>query len=205
MASGFPNYIDRIASSKIATYDYTDLVSGLGYQDFYPVVSGDDAAETYHLTTNSSEVSFNADVIASGAGGGSVEYNFNTSTFNQPRTVNGTAIFTGWLEGDGGTSTVTVTFVLYRVDSGSAEHQIGTTDVDIDAGIGSSGVYINVRFSCTETTIAIGETLRLSITISTDNLRGIIGSDPADNAGTWIDPATAGSTISKISIPFRIR
>lgn len=88
-----PNFFQNANEQRIASYDFTDLASGTGLERFYAatVISG---GLLYVLTPN--QIYSDAVVLSSGtltnistAAFVAQEYNFDSSEFNLPRTVNG--------------------------------------------------------------------------------------------------------------------
>jgi len=180
------------ASPAIATFSYVDLINGLGYETFYSTVSEDNAATSYLLvpiTDRSAEKT----VPSTGAG---TEYNFDSSVFNEPRTVKGTAYLS--VETHIAAGTLTLAVILYKVTAASAEVALSSTITE--TGDNATNTINFITLPLTETLIQSGEKLRLSITAtSSGGTDGIVGTDPAGRASGSLTDCT-----NKLSVPFKI-
>ena len=107
--------------SAIASFDNEDIVSGLGYVDFYIIESQTDSGLDYHLITRRDFS--NTEKITKSTSTSDLDY--DSSPFNSKRTINGVALISLAVVSTSGNSP-TYTVELYRVRSG-AETQIGST------------------------------------------------------------------------------
>lgn len=191
--------IPLLGSPATANYDYTDLASGLGFQTFYLTASLDDPSGgtfDYHLIT---ETLNSAKANENWANGESD--NFDSSTFNLPKTVKGTAFISGSIEGEAGSTPSTITFTLKKV-SGSTETTIGSaTYSDAD----TASAYFFRPITCTQTTINSGDFLRLTVSVAASGGSIYIGTSPTDQDGSDIIPSSSdATTITRIEVPFII-
>lgn len=177
----FNESLSKFATSvpSIASYDYTDLSSGLGYQTFYlfntysGLTASGNPSISYHIS--------DFDITALANMGDTTGQDFDSSTFNVARTIRGNAILTG----ESGSATAAYYKIeLYRVDASSGEHVIAASYRSQASGAANQPFTIIVP--CTETTIKVGEKLRATISVS--------------DAGGSIS-ATAGLTLR---MPFKI-
>ena len=176
--------------NTITSYDFTDIANGLGYENYYATQSFDTASGQLLIPTT--EKSADPQVRSSGAGS---EYNFDTSTFNLPRTVSGTAYLS--FETNIAAGTMRTDIILYKVDAANAETAISGTVTRTGTTTNAWHFY---DIPLTETIIKKGEKLRLSITLtSSTGTDGIMGTDPEGSTdGTLLN------TRNKLSIPFKI-
>lgn len=200
MAEVLPQNIPILTTNAIATYDYVDLSSGLGfinYKGFTTCLSG---ATAYNLGT-STVYSYTTTTTDTG---GDAVINFDTSPFNLPRTAKGTAyVSLGFGIVGGGTGNVQCQ--LQKVSAAGT-----VTDISAllsGAAIGGSGTSVGmwlVPLALTQTTIGVGDKLRLGITI-TGNGADLheFGHDPQGRSGVIVSGATV-TTALNCYVPFRI-
>ena len=117
-----PNFFVNTAEQRIASYEFTDIASGVGFTSFFGAVSTS-GSNLYILTPNQI-YSDRAMLISGGTTGITLstagfqliqEYNFDSSKFNLPRTMKGTVSATipwGSRGQAGATSTDTVKHVV---------------------------------------------------------------------------------------------
>ncbi len=191
--------------SEILSYDFTDIVSGLGYTNFYGLTCSVSGSTTYDLVL---QRAYSEIVETTRNTVGTTTCTFDSSTFNLPRYANGVAYLS--VQGfSGGTTTIQLQAQVQKVASD------GTTTTDISSNILSS-YYTNsyptlfLKIPMTGTQIKIGEKLRLIVglvQISGANYTGF-AHDPMNRDGeTYIKPSVAGqgatSTLN-FYMPFRI-
>ncbi len=207
----------------IETFDFNDIASGSGIEVFYGADSTDSTStKTYHLVTEQIE----------GKGGDvnrkegftnnlNTTINFDSSTFNLPRTINGipsVAIpVAAWDESATGEAiTITISSVkLIKVAVGGATTDLTTAinvGVIINEDPGGDGSIINVvpivlMTNVTNKLIKKGEKIRLAITINTGGVHGGIAHSPS-NKTIIIDPGSSdiawADTRLSLQVPFRI-
>lgn len=185
----------------IASYDFQDFFSGLGYKTFYLIksIDGDrliDFTESSHGTSTGGSV----EEVAASA---SEDHNYDTSTFNLPRVIDGVVYVAFVTKKDHGSSSSHVV-TLYHVDSSDNETSLATDTFTYTSD--QTIQYVLMELSVTNQRFGIGEKLRLSI--DTTNGAGgalIYGTDPDGRAGSGTTiTLAAGETISKVHVPFKI-
>ena len=113
----------RKSPEFVASFSFEDIVSGLGVITFFGIASQDSSAVDYHLITNK-EVFSQPVGSRFTASPSTVEYDFDSATFNLQRTAKGTAYISLCIGGAGSTATHKVLVRLFRVDSAGAETSI---------------------------------------------------------------------------------
>jgi len=214
----------------IASYDYTDIASGLGYSIFYGAnVSDGTASGSYIITPNT----FYSDKITTFDDMGvAVEKmfdgNFDTSSFNLPKDVKGDAIIQIPL--GIGRKTGQTGDIAYINASGSIVHYDGTTEISLgsfkstefsvnDAVKAYDYSVTSTKVNLTEQHFKVGDILRLKLEIWK---RGGVaggryfgfGHDPKNQpdpetlaaGGTIYDDTatTYGPTTMEVHVPFKI-
>mgnify|MGYP003132407151 CR=1 FL=1 len=186
----------------IASYDFQDIESGLGFKDFFAAITdltgGAEEILTDDITTYSGKISTNR------AATGTTSFTFDSSVFNLPRTVKGTAIFTCGIAGVNTASIVAVTARLQKWDGSTAT---SISSVITSSSFSATGAIpdkmVLLQLPLTQTIIKKGENLRLLVTFETNsNISADIGHDPRGRSEGSI--GTNAVSTMKISIPFRI-
>lgn len=209
--------IPRQGSNASANFDFRDLASGLGYEIYYGVATKSRIAVTstqvYQLLPTA-EI-WPTDVNISQTAVATTTFNFDTSVFNLPRTVRGTAIFNAAIvcdEADNQESQVTVQIKKVAID--------GVTVTNLSSAIvwdrsSTSSIGPNetenmlIYLDLTQTLIKKGEKLRLAVSLT------MISGSGTDTVKVYCDPQertiTVGgsaqtniSTQMKLLMPFRI-
>lgn len=184
----------------VASFDFNDLASGLSYQTFEGFMAKA-ASTTPGLTTNTFPSAV-VDTVQTNAGNQTLT--FDSSTFNATRTIKGTAYFSVGTQCDAGAGNGHIWAQVSKWD--------GTTQTDITASgaivlIGTAFETVLMGLDTTQTTIAAGEQLRLVVNIQNDVSAGTtvaIGHDPANGAGSIINPVSGASTAQmRLFMPFR--
>jgi len=191
--------------TAIASYNWEDLTSRLGYIDFLAVGTTSNNSGISYILTNQVISGGTTSIVNES---GSTELNFDTSVFNLPATIKGDCYIhvpSSIINDTATTQTETaiVTVVLYLVDAVGTETSLGTDFFSHSGslGIGSSS-YADILFKLpiASTHIKIGEKLRLSVTTNLTEGGG--------DSGLTFDPLDAGTTFQssqlKISVPFKI-
>lgn len=212
---GYKRKYTKSSEGAIASYDFTELVSGLGYERYYAVASDQEAlgTQTYMLTNNSSIYTDASSISTSQTSQAAKTLNFDSSAFRIPRIVDGTAFVNfAFVNNDADVTNVTFSAQLFKV------HSDGTTTtalssakvVDYDSNTPpGTALGANVKnnallfLALTRTKITIGEKIRLQIIIDLK--------DTGDNVTVYHDPLgrdflsdTNYSTQMKVDIPFEI-
>ena len=180
----------RKSSEAIITYDWVDIINGLGYQTFY-LATTYNTAISYILSPN--VVYSNDDSVKNDA---TATFAFNSSALTSSRTIKGTAIFDIWA-GAGGGGNWTCTGTLYYVRGGTPV-SLGTFTAEATAATGGNLAKMTT-IEVAETQLAIGDSLRLTITVGAGN---------DSSKSVWTNPAgvhvAAGSGTSSLHLPFKI-
>lgn len=201
-------YLDT-SENAIASYDFFDLSARTGYKSFYALVNN----EGKSLITSTLE-SNTFRTISTSNQAISHSYDF---TFNAPAIIKGDSYtsITYEIAGSGGTSTLSGTVMVKKVDVAGNETTIGnlvTTDT-LSTGAATESKRVSVTIPITKTHFSIGEKLRLACQYTT--FQGAVGSilriyhDPANRSSSGIpsnEENTSGqpSTQLKFDVPFVI-
>lgn len=177
------NIIPQLPSPSISTYDFTDIATGLGTEIFYlSSVNSTGPGVAYILIDTAIQGSADASVSSG------TYINFDSSSFNSPRTVKGTAYITGEAAA---ASSSTATFQIAHFD-GSTETIIGSETVT--ESLSGGGDYFAISFDLTETTFKVGDVLRVKMKTGGTTTVSI---DPLENSPNGVQSV-------KLYIPFRI-
>ncbi len=186
------------ANPTIATFSGEEIASGEQFVQFFIGMAEDDTGEDNIL----SSVQFFSSKIETVATNTVTTVDFDTSPFNLPRTVDGSALLQFGYRTSPGTGE-TIQARLKKWD-GSSETNI-TDNFTISPG--SAIVVGNFLMPCTETLIPAGEQLRLTM-IATGTGGGeftALGHDPQNRDGTKIVPSGTNDVITstRINVPFK--
>jgi len=184
-----PPRIPPVQEQAIATYSFTDLVSGLGYETFFIIQATDSGATRSILTPVSMTTVFgvSTDDGETTVNGATAETNFDTSVFNLPRTVKGNAYanfkFTNF---GGAANSFSVKFQVVHSD-------LSTDDISSEITSGNLGGITTdfrvIEIPLTQTRIKRGEKIRAIVKV-------IASSGVLTHFHSGAD--------SKLLIPFRI-
>ena len=209
MAEQLPQIIPKPIPSSIASYDNTDLASGLGYQNFYAVTTelAPSIAKVYLLVDDTSLYSNTTSTSTSTT----ATLNFDTSAFNIPRTAKGTAIVNFCVRN--AVASTTNCFFSAQIKKVASD---GTTLTNIssvftlyhDGTNGSSAMsaLTSENFMAfmplTQTIIKRDEKLRLTIILTDNDTETIaVYHDPTGLLSTG---STSISSQMKLKMPFRV-
>ena len=201
-----PTKIPEPPSAAVASFDYTDIASGLGYSTYYGFT---DTGGNYRLIDNTSVYSeTTGDEVQSG-GTPAITKTYTSSTFQLPRDIKGKAIINIPVKGQGTTGVVYASGALIHYDGDTAASAVigqGNGAAATGADVASEEVKYNcVSFDCTETHVKRGDAIKLKVDIwsTTDNWT-ITGHDPtnADYSPTAGNDLT--ETQLKIMVPFKL-
>ena len=184
-----PQKFRKTRDRAIASFNFTDIASGLGVQIFFATIGETSGGNTYHLLGTA--VTSKNDAADKRLLNGT-DVDFDTSPFNLPRTVKGTAFVSGSFKVDAGNN-ISCTATILKFD-GSTETTIGSTITSQTETSTSNERGVLLKIPLTETLIKKGELLRLTITVAT---AGGISGLHADPLGTEGQPL-------KLLIPFKI-
>jgi len=180
-------------SPILASYDWTELASGEGYEIFYPFY----ANPSHGISSN---VIYGP--LGSGlSSGGGQTFTFNSVAFNAPRTIKGLAIAScPWIKTDANSKTVTVTIKKVSDDITTlASITLNSITGNDTWGIAAGSATI------TETIMAVGDILRVEIVVPS---AVSISFDPVDRAWLeWGGSANINNSYgaTRIMIPFKIK
>lgn len=195
MAELVPQNIPILTTNAIASYDFIDLTSGLGFRIFYPGVAVDTGASRYGLLTQT----LFSRVLETTS---STTLDFDTSVFNAPGTIKGTAYLQVPFRADNANS-VLITAQIKKINVAAAVSNISsviTSDTFVGTPTTTSGVFL-LEIPLTQTTIGVGEKVRLEIvtTVAGGGTQGI-AHDPAGRSSS----SYSVTTNAKLALPFRI-
>jgi hypothetical protein len=183
--------------SVLSNYNWADIADGSGYINFYPGCTVDDTGTGYLLFP----VTIESATKQCSATTNSAEFNFDTTVFNLPRVVKGTAWLSMNYIQDSNANGTEWDIVLYKVAADTTETALNTT-VQLSGAASVANQYCLFGMPLTQTIIKKGEKLRLSITLDPlANFTTYFGTDPTDAASTNM---AAGTTLTKLAVPFRI-
>lgn len=198
---GVPQVYRKSDERAIATFDFVDIASGLGNVIFFGIASTEGSTVSYHLLTESNV--WSEPVGTTQTGNGTKEINFDTSTFNLPRTAKGTAYLSAGVGASGG-QTTKITAQLIHVDSGATETTI-TDEIVSQVQPSTTGI-VFLPLPITEKHFKKGEILRLEIKIT--HAGGVnnsdFGHDPQNQEFGNITPSAADTTVMRLIMPFKV-
>ena len=174
---------------SITTFDFVDIANGLGYEKFW-LVGSEDSAGIKHVLTN---LILGADNNATfSETTSSLAINFDTSTFNLPRTVKGIALAQMQLKlqsGSNSTNAYSIKMQVVHADNSTTDI---SSQIDSNATVGlfSTPSTFLMEIPLTQTTIKKGEKIRTIVTITESASSTLILDHDGDE--------------SRIFIPFRI-
>lgn len=189
------------APDAIATFDYQDIESGLGYVTFYAMATSLAAGTEYVL---SDDTEYADPIWTERSTAGTTTLTFDSSEFNFPRSVRGTAIFSCGVGGNN--MDIDVTAQLQKWNGSSATNISSViTAATYAAGAGTAKMIL-LQLPCTETLISEGEQLRLVVTLQTNNANvAELGHDPKGrSAGSYLGLDANTTTIMTIKTPFKV-
>lgn len=201
-----PNNFLFTAEQQIASYDWQDFAAGAGIIRYYCAASETTGpAYSYFLTRREIDGTVNKRTISASTGS-STEVNFDI-VYNNTAFIRGDAVVNYTIESQTNTVEYT-TFRLLRVRDAVETVIASATGASHTNSSGSTQYYrYAIKMSCTETSIARGDTLRLEVVIFNTGAANldILHFDPSSSQ-TLTETAT-GRTIGTdlfIEIPFKI-
>lgn len=173
--------------TAIASYAFTDIASGSGFEKFWLAAGEDTGAIRYLLTTLNltSEVGRTQSSTSS-----TLATSFDTSTFNLPRTVKGIAYANIDLHVNSGSSGHNYSIKLQVVHADDSTTDISSTITSADTALVSATRTFLLEIPLTQTGIKKGEKIRAIVTIN-EGASDIM----------WLHHSGSDSSIQ---IPFRI-
>lgn len=202
-----PNFIPQPFQAQqpaIASYDYQDISSGLGFQDLYLLASVSSTGTTYILSDKQEHSGLNEISVVNTT----TKFNFDSSIFNKPKTVKGTAQMTFCMRTTGSPGDGTASIQLHKVDSNNVETNISSEALTaVLSGNGVNKIF-NLQLPLQQTYFGEGDKIRLSVSLAYTTSIGHLafGISPLDYDGATILPSsqTNATTIAKLSLPSRI-
>ena len=196
----------RKASPAIASYDYLDYVSSVGYRNFYATMAETSSGMVYFLSTTAMDSTFKSTelrrITATGAGA-STEKNFDV-TFNTSAIMNGTAYINFSLRLVNANGAGTVSFTLYKV-VGGVESTIGTAITPTNACV-ATDIYsrMNIPIVIPTTTFSPTDTLRLEVIVSCTAGNSLYVTVDPTSIQTFTETTTGGTIATSllVRIPF---
>jgi len=199
----------------IASFAFTDIAEGTGTTIFYGLTNADfgtAAIDKYHLITTQDV--FSSHTSTAFSTGGKTTHNFDTTTFNLPRTARGTAYLSIAM---GGTTNTTnhVAGTIQKVDSNGTATELaslvsgqrfnGASANDSDMAF----VPMPITATSQDAIINKGDFLRLVLDVHRDDGQtdtSSIGHDPqnGDGLSSHIVPGTKHTTVMRLLMPFEI-
>lgn len=207
-----PQLIPQQAEQAIASFSSSDLASGTQFVIYQGYTSNESGTENHHLSEN--EVFSNiVETIVFGQSGTGVklDLDFDSSPFNLPRTLKGTAFVsvTAVILPQTGNATVKVTAII-RTWDGSDEVDLVTADTKSFSSQAEDYKTFGIALVVPQTLIKKGTLLRLTIrfeiTADGNSNTMAIGHDPKDRDGVGIVPSTdskVSTTKLEFHAPFR--
>ena len=208
MAEVLPLNFPIPSEGAIASYDFLDIATGLGFVRYLGLVGQEGLTKTYTLSPESlhSRITY-----TDRSGAGTTTISFDTSVFNLPRTAKGTAIFSCarfFTTTEPKRLTVTVQKVdaqsnVTSISSGiSSDHDDGALNVTVGAKM------IMLKIPLTQTQIKKGEKIRIKCDLVVDSGTGTfeIGHDPKNQNGSSLNLTTypGVTTVMTFLMPFKI-
>ena len=194
------------SSAILANYDYVDILNGLGIIEFNLCGSKTSAGNNFELQTNNMRAS-----IRHIYGIGTTPHikTFDSIPLNSARTAKGIAYFEGSLVDPhcNNMDTAHLTVQLYKYNPTT------TTETPISSEITSNTIdqgnpltfSLLIPIELTETTIAIGEQLRIVVKIYQYGPSFVyLGTDPSNRDSDKITVSENAQSKSTIYVPFKI-
>lgn len=198
MAANLPVNFPIPGESAVASYSWTDISEGTGIVNFYGYSSRNNTTITYRLTQSLPE-SENDTLVDQNGQINFNDYDFDLTPFNAPRKLKGQAMVTGsysWIEGLADREAY-LTATLKKWD-GSTETDIGSSRTQtLTATTPETG--FTFCFDLTPTSFAIGDVLRLTITVGNS-----AGTADNGNKSVWTINTNPTDKQLKLSVPFNI-
>lgn len=210
---GVPIKYRKSFEPLIASYDYTDLASGTGYNKYY-LFSAYDTANTYHLGTQVvhsnlieyPEASNNTTSFVL-----KIDADFDLTAFVIPQNLKGTALLNIGFYARGANDVDNQSYIIAKLKKNDVEIANGQGKTIGDAVAVTSDITL-IPIVVPLTHFKVGDILRLTIEVwikadAGGTCYAGFGIDPRNRDGTYIIPSTdTPSTItsSNIQIPFKI-
>jgi len=157
------------AAEVVASYDWLDLTSGLGYRRYYPCSSTLSSGKSYFLSTKIMEAIpmslTESHVVATTTRESFINLDFDI-TFNALATIGDGDAFVNLTHFLGNNCKCVVTINVYHVSTADVETSIGTIDSTIhNTGGGSEYFRESLKVPLTAKNFSKGEKLRFNVVI----------------------------------------
>lgn len=212
MADVLPINFPLPTESAIASYSYTDVLNGLGYQHFYLGGFEDNGGITYKVIDTAI---YGDPLVISGTKDSTDTFTFYSNVFNAPRTIYGTCYYDYSIMNDfaggqnPGTAYITLTFYHY---DGTTSTSLGSCQGK--ASIGNTAPYKNEmanELDLTQKRFNIGDQIKITVALTSSGGSaatsiGRVAIDPAGRTtydGTSVDFDDIHSTFN-IYVPFKL-
>ena len=185
----------KAGEAAVASYAYTDLASGLGYQIYYGLK---DSAGSYRLVDNADVYSDEVGEAISASG----TKTFDSSTFNLPKTVKGKVFVnvpTATPDDAGNSMSVSGSVFVY---DGTTETRVG--GVSSTSCGNNEQIIHNFSFDATETKIKKGDLVRVKIQFIRSGKNCSFAYDPKARKYNVAPVIDAGTTQLAVHIPFKL-
>lgn len=165
------NYRGKYPNSVSASFDWTDVAAGLGYNNFYLVFG----VGSERLLSPRNFVSMGGTFINTGQ----TDVKITSSTFKLPQRVGGDAYLSLylWTAASTGNRTLTITIQKYN---GSTYTNISAATSLVASVTSTTNTLWTAKIACNPTTIKKGE--RLVLNVTTDNSLVVVANTTATPA-----------------------
>lgn len=192
----------RKSAEAIASYSFTDIISGFGVLDLFGITSEDQSAVDYHLVDSINVHSTQTGTSRSSAG--STTMDFDTTTLNLPRRAKGTA-FLSVSMGTGSTDLMHIAAQIKKVSNSTETNLTSLISGQTFAATGDSEMAF-IPLPITETTIKKGDFIRLTVKLHqhTGTSTVYMGHDPKNDTFGDIVPSEKHTTVLRLLMPFKL-
>lgn len=200
-----PRDFKSSAERPLFSYDWTDVVEGVGLIKFWGCEDQISGATAYNLLTEPIWTTGSRELSATTTAGSA--YKFYTPVFSQPAIIDGTAYFSACVaitENDHGN--VGVQLKLYR-DGSAISNITSQVKSQVFTNPPAGGQMLFLKLDTTRTPIKIGDQIEVTVTIyEYDDGTIYMGFDPNNADSTNITPSTIDAITSQMLlwIPFDI-
>ena len=201
-----PQVYRKQDEKAIASFDFEDVVTGLGTVIFYGIDGETSGGRTYHLTTNKDAWAVLIGTTQ-GTSGQTTTINFDSAKFNLPRTAKGTATISCGM-GAANSDVVKLQIQLFHVDAADQATSI-TSEITSQSYTGvaaNNAEMVFLELPITQKIFKKDESLRLVVKlvyVSGSTTQVVLGHDPQNRTYEQIIPATADSTVMRLFMTFR--
>lgn len=204
MANLLPTNFPTPTETAVLSYPYADIAEGTGNVFYYPCrvsIDNNTANDVYILATSTSIVP--SATYTTVAGGVTVDWDYDV-TFNAPKIIDGDAIFITplYANGGGAGSSIVSQITVIQYD-GSTETTLVAKTSAPQLNVAAGGGYgeFTLKVNIPRTKFRVGDTLRITQELTTQNDTGQVYHDPTASDTTNF-PLTGGRFTAVI--PFRL-